>query len=417
MSVQEKLQESRARLNKAGNDSDYLGLAFSSIHEVLGEVCRSLLSEPSIKQQHGIDVQDKAKANWQDLLELMPIYYGWSERDIRYIRKMNSWRNQFAHEFSFEGTRQDVEQYLNYVENIISNTSFATIENSNDNLFDSCIEVEDSQQYCYFPNNISHGGAVTPFRFQIKRNEGIVEIFNRKKTSVITIDAIEKYNLYNLEQLESYLTSIKIKINYYFNKGYFKATILFGLCLIVTATNSIIPALTMVLAIALFRVLLNFLIASLKSLINNIFRKVFFTTTLKLLANRIWIGDKIYPQNNYFQCLPESDRGSRLYKIYLLSREKVCIAHNLTWHESDELIRIATNAKYMIEDARSVFSIEHKDGLIFFEYHQSKKSFALQYNDKLWESLRCRIIENNIVELTQSEQEELYSRKLQEFSV
>ena len=120
MSIQEKLQKGRDRLNKAGNDVDMLGLAMTSIHGALEDACRHWLAAPEIKQQHGVDVQNKAEANWQNLLELMPRYCGWSEQDVRYVRKMNGLRNKAAHGEGFEGTRQDVEQYLNFVENAIA---------------------------------------------------------------------------------------------------------------------------------------------------------------------------------------------------------------------------------------------------------------------------------------------------------
>ena len=126
MSVQQKLQKGRRLLDKAGNDSDLLGSALLPIHGALEDVCRDWLSAPSIKQQHGIDVQNKTKVNWQNILELMPRYCGWSDRDVRYVRKMNGLRIKPAHGDEFEGTRQDIEQYLNYVENAIAkeNTVF-----------------------------------------------------------------------------------------------------------------------------------------------------------------------------------------------------------------------------------------------------------------------------------------------------
>ena len=105
MSTQEKLNKGRDRLNKAGNDSDMLGLALTSIHSALEDACRNWLSAPKIKQQHGIDVQNNAEASWQNLLELMPKYCGWSEQDVKYVRRMNSLRNKAAHGEGFESTR------------------------------------------------------------------------------------------------------------------------------------------------------------------------------------------------------------------------------------------------------------------------------------------------------------------------
>ena len=63
MSIQEKLNKGRDRLNKAGNDEDMLGLAMTSIHGALENACRNWLAAPEIKQQHGIDVQNNAEAS------------------------------------------------------------------------------------------------------------------------------------------------------------------------------------------------------------------------------------------------------------------------------------------------------------------------------------------------------------------
>ena len=41
MSIQEKLNKGRDRLNKAGNDEDLLGLALASVHGALEDACRN----------------------------------------------------------------------------------------------------------------------------------------------------------------------------------------------------------------------------------------------------------------------------------------------------------------------------------------------------------------------------------------
>ncbi|NJK47814.1 TM2 domain-containing protein [Candidatus Gracilibacteria bacterium] len=48
----------------------------------------------------------------------MSRYYQWSDRDVEYVRRMNSLRNQAAHGEDFQGKRQDVENYASYVENL-----------------------------------------------------------------------------------------------------------------------------------------------------------------------------------------------------------------------------------------------------------------------------------------------------------
>ena len=60
----------------------------------------------------------------------MQRYCGWSSQDVKYVGKMNYLRNQTAHGDEFEGTRQDVEQYLNYVEQTIAKGSTFSSSNS-----------------------------------------------------------------------------------------------------------------------------------------------------------------------------------------------------------------------------------------------------------------------------------------------
>ena len=174
MPTQKKLQRGRDLFDRAKNDSDLLGLALTSIHGALEDACRNWLSTPGIKQQHGIDVQNKAEASWRNILELMPQYYGWSEQNVRYVRKMNGLRNQAAHGEEFEGTRQDLEQYLSYVENAIAfNGAFSSSETSS------------ASTGQYFPNNIPRG-AVKPFRFRIERSDRKVKIFHDKSAQIIS---------------------------------------------------------------------------------------------------------------------------------------------------------------------------------------------------------------------------------------
>ena len=97
----------------------------------------------------------------------------------------------------------------------------------------------------------------------------------------------------------------------------------------------------------------------------------------------------------------------------------VDIAYSLTWHEADELIRITANVGRIIDEPRSLVKISSKDGFIFINSPQQRKSFVVQHSDRLWENLYCRLakqaIDETLVELTESEFNELYARKLQEF--
>lgn len=378
MSVQQKLQKGRDRLNKAGNDSDLLGLALTSIHGALEDACRNWLSAPAIRQQHGIDVQNKSEANWQNILELMPRYCGWSDRDVRYVRKMNGLRNPTAHGDEFEGTRQDIEQYLNYVENTI--TKGGTFSSSASETSSSSIDR-------YFPDNIHQGGKVTPFRFRIERSDKGVKIYNRRGNKIISANANSNYNWGCLQSIGIYFAIIVL--------GSFLSFIPI-LSIIVVIVSMIFPF------IAIWRVLKN---------------SFFSATSIFLTSDRMYIGKKSYsiPGGTYFKFI--SQTVPHLFKFYVVQpNDVVYFAHNLTWHEADELLRIAINSNYMIQDSRSQFAIKNKDGLIFINSCKTQMSFALEHNDRLWQSLQCRTLENNLVELTKSELEELYSKKLQVFN-
>jgi hypothetical protein len=100
-----------------------------------------------------------------------------------------------------------------------------------------------------------------------------------------------------------------------------------------------------------------------------------------------------------------------LYAV--LSDDVVYFAHKLTWHEADEILRIAINSLSLLNDSKSLFSIKLKEKLIFFKGSKTQMTFVVEYNDKLWQSLRCRMVKRNLVELTKSELQELYYKKIQ----
>ena len=374
----------RDRLNKAGNDADMLGLAVTSIHGALEDACRNWLSAPGVKQQHGIDVSDKAKANWQNLLELMPRYCGWSDRDVRYVRKMNSLRNKAAHGDGFEGTRQDVEQYLSFVENAVANGG--TFSDSS-----SETSTSSSSASQYFPNNIAQGGAVQPFRFRIERSDRGVKIFNYKAAQIIS------------ERLSNWELSEFIKIT--------------CLCLLILfLAHRFAPFIFNVLIGLPIKVAIIIIFLLILLCLWEIWQNV--SCSVLITSDRIYIGKKSYslPGITYFRFVPQN--ASNLEKMHFIRSDSVVyFAHNLSWHEADELLRIAVNANFMIEDSRSQFLVKIEDGLIFINSCKTQMSFVLEHNDRLWESLRCRTLKDNIVELTRSELEELHSMKLQEFRV
>lgn len=399
MSIQGKLQKGRDRLNKAGNDLDMLGLALTSIHGALEDACRSWLAAPHIRQQHGVDVQNKAEANWQNLLELMPRYCGWSERDVRYVRRINSLRNKAAHGDGFEGTRQDVAKYLNYVESAIAkNGSVSNFTSKTSNSFTNE----------YFPNNISQGGAVKPFRFRIERSDRGVRIYNYKRAKVIQTktDFIKTFKRLGLF-LGSIIASYILVIIIYFAVRDFLPTVRDFLAFIPNSDNyaGLVMAIIFIMSIC-----------GLVTIINKVLPRS--VPGIFVAGDRIYIGKKSYPTpgGTFFRFIHQNIPG--LFKLHVVQPDGVVyLAHNLTWHEADELLRIMVKANQMTKDSRSQFSLELKDGLIFIKSLKTKMSFVIEHNDKLWQSLRCRMLKKNLVELTKSELEELYSKKLQAFRV
>lgn len=118
-SAKKKLVDGRATLAKAGDDPDLLGVALTKIHAALEDACRFWLSEPNVAPYHQLDVQNRNQVSWRELFELMP-YCQWSPDDVEYVRRWNSLRNRAAHGDDFPATRQDIEEYANYVENLLN---------------------------------------------------------------------------------------------------------------------------------------------------------------------------------------------------------------------------------------------------------------------------------------------------------
>lgn len=131
--AKKKLEEGSLSLDKAGSDTDLLGLALTKIHAALEDACRLWLSVPQVAQQHQLDVQDRSQVSWKELPDLMSRYYQWTREDMEYVRHINIMRNQAAHGEGFQGTRQDVENYKNYVANLINEDREPVSQNMSNN--------------------------------------------------------------------------------------------------------------------------------------------------------------------------------------------------------------------------------------------------------------------------------------------
>jgi TM2 domain-containing membrane protein YozV len=127
-SAKKKLADGRIALAKAGDDPDLLGVALTKIHAALEDACRTWLSAPIIAQSHRLDPQNRAQISWKELLALMSRYYQWSDRDVEYVRRFNSLRDRAADGEEFQGKRQDIENYANYVENLFERQKQPIVE-------------------------------------------------------------------------------------------------------------------------------------------------------------------------------------------------------------------------------------------------------------------------------------------------
>lgn len=373
MSIQQKLEKGRTLLNKAGSDPDLLGLAMTSIHGALEDACRDWLDAPEIKQQHGKDVKNRAEASWQTLLELMQKHCSWSEQDVKYVAKMNSLRNKAAHGDEFTGTRQELEQYLSYVEKAIAQHNPHTAT---------------SDKVQYFSSNPYPEIQLTPFRFYIERTNEAVKIYHRKKASSFSAN-LPKTKITNISEIP---------------KTYW---IIFGGLIFLKV---IFPGLEVIVG-------LLFAAFILRTIWQNNHSNILSAGNVVINLERIHIGKKSYPSpgGTYFRYVPQ--KNSQLFKIQFFQPNKVVdFGQNLTWHEADELLKISLNSVYMIQDPKSQFSVEVQDGLIFFNSFKNKMAFVVEYDPLLWQKISCRMTKKKVVELTKSELKELYSRKIQAFN-
>jgi hypothetical protein len=138
-------------------------------------------------------------------------------------------------------------------------------------------------------------------------------------------------------------------------------------------------------------------------------------STVLITPSQVYLGARAYdaPGGTYFRFLSQ---GADLFKFHFVTPNgAVYFAKNLTWHEADELLKIAISVADIIEEPRSSFAITLKDQMIYINSFKTDHSFVLEYDDRLWQNLRCRMPKSNVAELTKSELKELYSMKLQSF--
>lgn len=416
--IENKLQEARYILKEERDNKYALSDAILTIHGALEDACRYWLNKPQVKQQENLDPTDKSNVKWNKLLPLSRKYLGWTQTDTDYIDKINKLRNKKAHGTKHIFTPEEVESFLSFVENKIRQGS--TFSSSSSQQSDS-FKFQDNNSYIpyqYFSNKGSKRGQVSKFRFKVKRTNRGIKIFNSIGYKVICA---------SINTYQAIIQSILI----------FFGLIAFANILPILP-DSILATLINLYMIFIF---VYFLIAMAKffkygssTATVTMLIKAFFPiililefllstfnrgTTLFITPNKIYIGKKCYPipsGSSYRTILQKN----QLYKVGIIQSNGILyFGRDLNLHEAEELLRIITNSQSMIYEEKSIFNIKLnlKDRLIFLKNSRNKLSFVLDYNDILWQSLRCRMIKYNIVELTKSEFDELYRKKLQEFSV
>ncbi len=392
MSIQEKLNNGRDRLNKAGNDADMLGLALISIHGALEDACRSWLSAPHLKSQHGVDVQDRSQASWQVLLKLMPQYSGWSQSDVRYVAKMNSLRNEISHGGRLESSHADIEKYLNFVEGAIARDGTPAADPQQMPQPSSSVSSSGS-----IFGSTSEGGEVNPFRFYIERTAEGVRLYNRRGAHIIAVNSAASF--------------VRGLLNFVIN-GF---ALFIGAYVIEQVLKLHSEALSNVWVIIFMLSTPYWLMALFSGKVRSPIYLLLPSSTVLITPSQVYVGSQAYaaPSGTYFRFLSQ---GSNLFKFHFVTPDgAVYFAKNLTWHEADEILKIAVSVADIIEEPLSLFSIHVKDQLIYINSFKTDHAFVLEYNDRLWQNLRCRMPKSNVAELTKSELKELYSLKLQSF--
>jgi hypothetical protein len=390
MSIQEKLNDGRDCLRKAVNEPMLLSNALTAIHGALEDACRSWLSAPNLKSQHGVDVQDLSQSSWQVLLKLMPQYCGWRQSDVRYVAKMNSLRNKTAHGSRLESSHSDIEKYLTFVEGAIARGGTPSAEPQPTPQPSSSRSIFGSTSA-----STREGGAVKPFRFYIQRTAQGVRLCNRLGACVIAVDSVGEIGRRLLNCVANIATWFII-----FALG---MSALQGIPLVLWSISMMFVGVPLVLLMTL--------VGRLGSPLDLLLSR----STVLITPSQVYLGARAYdaPGGTYFRFLSQ---GADLFKFHFVTPNgAVYFAKNLTWHEADELLKIAISVADIIEEPRSSFAITLKDQMIYINSFKTDHSFVLEYDDRLWQNLRCRMPKSNVAELTKSELKELYSMKLQSF--
>ena len=128
-SALEKWQLGMNRLNRAEAEPELLGSAMLSLHGALEDQFRhTLVHSPRLSGAERLKVQDVRQVQWRDLCDLMQNHVGLSDRDVKYIMKMNSLRIDAGHGGEFRGNYQDVAAYADFIKGWLGLTENTTAQ-------------------------------------------------------------------------------------------------------------------------------------------------------------------------------------------------------------------------------------------------------------------------------------------------
>jgi hypothetical protein len=105
------------RLDKAGDDTELLGLALVSLHGALEDHYRAVLAEisPELRER----VTDRREVQWRELLDLMTEHAGLPAQTRQQVMQTNALRQNVAHGGTFKVSRTQVEQYATLVQSLV----------------------------------------------------------------------------------------------------------------------------------------------------------------------------------------------------------------------------------------------------------------------------------------------------------
>jgi hypothetical protein len=125
----EKWQLGMNRLKRAEAEPELLGSAMLSLHGALEDQFRhTLASLRQLSAPERFRVKDVSQVQWRELCDLMQKYGGLSDRDVKYIMKMNSLRIDAGHGGEFRGTYQDVAAYADFIKGWLGLTENTTAQ-------------------------------------------------------------------------------------------------------------------------------------------------------------------------------------------------------------------------------------------------------------------------------------------------